>query len=164
MWQWFLIYTVLGGLAYALIYYLVLSQKSGYKYPTGTTEKRYTTPSPSSEKAKIEAADLQAVGTYRGNGRATRSFDGTTFTHTVQANVGEPAKGKFYEGWLVKKKPTLTFFSTGKMEKQGNVYVLTYTASENYPDHQDVVITEESEAFGLDGKPEDHVLEGTFPL
>lgn len=111
----------------------------------------------------VETATLAAVGSYRGEGLATRSFDGITFAHTVTANVADPAPGKFYEGWLV--MPAIggpKFFSTGKLEKQAGSYTLRYTASQNYPDHKLVVVTEETAAAGLDGKPEAHVLEGSF--
>lgn len=113
--------------------------------------------------ANVETATLAAVGSYRGEGLATRSFDGVTFAHTVTANVADPAPGKFYEGWLV--MPAAggpKFFSTGKLEKQAGSYTLRYTASQNYPDHKLVVVTEETAAAGLDGKPEAHVLEGSF--
>lgn len=159
-WQWVLIYAIIAGLIYAALYYFVLAKRGGYEYKSKPYTKQ-TEPSPSPQ-ATTETAALLAVGSYKGSGTATRSFDGITFTHTVRANLGEPAKGKFYEGWLVKKKPTLTFFSTGRMFKQENEYTLTFTASQNYPEHKDVVITEETESLGLDGKPEAHVLEGSF--
>lgn len=112
---------------------------------------------------KAETAILAAISPYTGSGTATRVFEEGTFTHTVTANVGAPRAGKFYEGWLVMKTAGgPKFFSTGRMEAKHGAYVLTYTASQDYPDHQDVVITEETEALGLDGKPEAHVLEGSF--
>lgn len=148
---------------YAGIYYFVLTKRGGYKSSyTPTTQQGYPTPQAQKEQATVETAKLLAVGNYKGSGTATRSFAGTTFTHNVRASLSDPVKGKFYEGWLVKKKPTLTFFSTGRMTKEGDVYVLTFIASQNYPEHKDVVITEETESLGLDGKPEAHVLEGSF--
>lgn len=113
--------------------------------------------------AEAEPAVLSAVGSYEGAGIAIRIFDGGAFTHTVEADIADPAGGKFYEGWLVMKTATgPVFFSTGKLAKQGEVYALTYTAAQNYPDHNDVVITEETLSQGLDGQPEAHVLEGSF--
>jgi len=113
--------------------------------------------------AVVETATLAAVGTYTGSGTATRSFDGATFRHAVTAQLGDPAVGKFYEGWLV--MPAAggpQFFSTGRLDQQGSGYALSYTASQNYPDHTMAVITEETIANGLDGVPEAHVLEGSF--
>lgn len=155
LWQWILIYAVLGAIAYGLIYYFLIGKKE------------YTPSTPEAQKqeqpqAKVESAELKAVGTYKGSGTATRSFDGKTFTHTVSADLDDPRKGTFYEGWLVKKEPTLVFFSTGKLEKENGKYTLRFTADQNYPDYKDVVITEETSSMGLDGKPEAHVLEGTF--
>lgn len=112
---------------------------------------------------EVGTAVLSAVAPYMGSGEATRVWDGTTFTHTVTANIGAPAAGKFYEGWLVIKTPSgPKFFSTGKLTAKHGAYVLTYTAAQDYPDHKDVVVTEEMETAGLDGKPEAHVLEGAF--
>lgn len=73
--------------------------------------------------------------------------------------MGDPEEGKFYEDWLVKG---VSFFSTGKMKKDGDKYVLQYEVNENKSSFNNVVITEETEADGLDGKPEMHVLEGYF--
>ena len=109
-----------------------------------------------------ETTEILAVGGYEGTGEATRSYDGEMFIHTVEANISDPASGKFYEGWLVKKSPSLQFFSTGKMIKRDDKYYLEYKASEDKNDFNEVVITEETESNGLDGNPEAHVLEGAF--
>ena len=111
----------------------------------------------------IEQAVLAAIAPYTGSGTATRSFDGSTFSHTVTAAISDPADGKFYEGWLVMPTPNgPEFFSTGAMEKSSSNYVLSYAANKNYPEHGKVVITEETSADGLDNNPEAHVLEGSF--
>jgi hypothetical protein len=127
---------------------------------------------PSSQEGTSEATSqvniedriiqLQAVAPYEGSGTARRNFREGVFSHVVIADIGDPAPGKFYEGWLVDKEPTLRFFSTGKLEKRGDRYVLAFTADQNYLDHNNVVITEETESLGLDGTPEAHVLEGSF--
>lgn len=127
--------------------------------------KKTETPQPTSSpktQVSVLTAKLSAVGSYKGDGVATKSFDGKKFVHTATANLSDPSKGKFYEGWLVDKKPTLRFFSTGKMIKENGVYKLRFEANQDYPDYNDVVITEETESQGLDGKPEAHVLEGSF--
>ena len=155
-----LVVVVLGGVWY-------FATKSAEKTPSRPSVK-ITTPSsqeatPSStENPKVKSADLKPISPYTGSGVATRSFDGNTFIHTVMADIDDPASGKFYEGWLVKNPDTKEFFSTGKLTKEGGVYRLTFTASQNYPSHSGVVITEETAAKGLDGIPEAHVLEGSF--
>lgn len=113
-------------------------------------------------KAEVERIEIGAVGDYTGNGIATRSFSDSKFTHTVEANLPDPAKGKFYEGWLVKKTPSLQFFSTGKLNKDNDQYVLYYETEEDKSEYNEVVITEETESLGLDNNPEIHVLEGNF--
>lgn len=136
-----------------------ISDQQGESLPSIPMES----PTPAVQAPAVETAVLAAVGTYKGSGTATRSFDGTTFTHAVTAIIGDPAAGKFYEGWLVMKTASgPKFFSTGKLTKQGAQYILFYTATQSYPDHKDVVITEETFSQGLDGKPEAHVLEGSF--
>ena len=109
-------------------------------------------------QVEIEETDLFAVSNYTGDGTATRIFD-DEFNHTVTANIDDPADGKFYEGWLV---TGTSFFSTGELIKEGNAFTLKYTSSEDQSAFNEVVITEETSANGLDGVPEDHVLEGEF--
>mgnify|MGYP001572747719 CR=1 FL=1 len=160
LWQWIILYIIVGAIVYAAIYYFVVARKGGYQpytqSPTQLPEEISQT------QPEVKLAELMAVGTYQGSGIATKSFDGKKFVHMLEASVSDPAEGKFYEGWLVDKQPTLRFFSTGRMIKQGDVYSLTFTADMDYPDYNDVVITEETESLGLDGKPEAHVLEGSF--
>ncbi len=103
--------------------------------------------------------EIKAVESYSGSGLATSSFLNGKFVHTVEADLAEPAAGKFYEGWLVKRS---SFFSTGKLEKKNGKYVLEYVSDEDNRDYTQVVITEETQANGLDGQPETHVLEGEF--
>ena len=106
-----------------------------------------------------QEATLEAVGTYTGSGSAESSYDGKMYSHKVTADIGDPAEGKFYEGWLV---GSFGFVSTGKMVKEGNQYVLQFESQEDMNSYKKVVITEETEANGLDNNPEAHVLEGNF--
>ncbi|MBI4096915.1 MAG: hypothetical protein HY428_00675 [Candidatus Levybacteria bacterium] len=41
LWQWIVIYLVIGGLIYAVLYYFVLGKKGGYDYnaPSDTTQQ-----------------------------------------------------------------------------------------------------------------------------
>ncbi|CAN5642109.1 hypothetical protein BH23PAT2_BH23PAT2_09520 [soil metagenome] len=112
------------------------------------------------EAELAELAMLAAVGDYSGEGEARRSFVDGKFEHSVNAKVSDPADGKFYEGWLVKGTQ---FISTGKLAKADGInYSLSFTSSNGMSDYNKVVITEETEANGLDNKPEAHVLEGSF--
>ena len=113
-------------------------------------------------EVEVEETEILPVGNYTGEGIATRIFDGTQFTHSVKANLPDPAEGKFYEGWLVIKTPSLRFFSTGKMVKDNGQYVLSYQTGKNQSEYNEVVITKETESLGLDNNPETHVLEGSF--
>ena len=104
---------------------------------------------------------LRPVNKAASSGIATRTYDGTTFTHTVSATLPDPAAGKFYEGWLVQADKK-TFISTGALTKDGAAYVLTFSDQSDRRDYPLVVITEETTAHGTDNIPETHVLEGAF--
>lgn len=112
------------------------------------------------EQQEIEEILLESVGDYSGDGAATRTISGE-YIHTVTANIGSPADGKFYEGWIVGGPDG--FISTGKLEQETEgVWTVVFTANEDKSAYNRVVITEETEANGLDNNPEDHVLEGRF--
>ena len=115
-----------------------------------------------SVQVSVETITLKSVGNYTGSGTATRIFADGTFIHTVNANISDPASGKFYEGWIVNMSLSPPFFSTGKLEKEGNRYKLNFTSNKDYSSYNNVVITEETKTNGLDGVPEAHVLEGEF--
>jgi hypothetical protein len=109
----------------------------------------------------IESAELTAVGGFEGVGVAARTWDGTTFAHSINADIDAPAPGTFYEGWLVMPDP-FELISTGKLEPNAVGYGLSYTVDRDMRGYTDVVVTQEKEANGLDGIPETHVLEGSF--
>ena len=138
--------------------------------PSVNTDQQESTPSLSTNdnsgtqvEVEVATTTLDSVGNYTGSGVATRIFANGIFTHTVTAKIADPASGKFIEGWLVNMSLTPKFFSTGKLKKENGEYKLTFTANKDYTKYSDIVITEETEANGLDGVPEAHVLEGTFP-
>lgn len=108
------------------------------------------------------AAELSPVEPYSGSGVAVIIFDGTQFVHEVSATLPDPAEGKFYEGWLVRQQPQTVFISTGRLEKLEDGYNLQFQSDQDLSQYTSAVITEETEAQGLDGVPETHVLEGTF--
>ncbi len=123
-----------------------------------TNDLSNETSQPSKSIPLIEEIELVSVGVYEGSGTATRTVEGE-YVHTVTAKIGEPVEGDFYEGWLV--GPSI--ISTGKLtEEFPGEWSLTYTSDKDLFEYTSVVITEETEANGLDNKPEDHVLEGSF--
>lgn len=112
-----------------------------------------------------ETITLESTDDRGGSATATRYSD-DEFNHSVIAIVSDPKEGKFYEGWLVQKTLGVVsgFYSTGKMEKnEAGEYVLDYKALiDEKAEYSEVVITEETLADGLDGKPEAHIFEGKF--
>lgn len=110
------------------------------------------------EPQPTEETQLVAVGGYEGSGTATRTISGD-FLHEVVAELGPPADGDFYEGWLV--GPTVV--STGPLiDEGGGMWSLVFGNEDDLSQHNQVVITEETADNGFDGIPEDHVLEGSF--
>lgn len=145
--------------------YLYVAQNNDNKSSTATSQVVVTTPDEAEAEINPDVIQisLNPVDPYTGTATATRSYSDGKFTHTVAATTGDPAQGKFYEGWLVIKKPTLMFFSTGRMTKQANgTYTLSYTSDTDQSAYNSVIITEETEANGLDGKPEAHVFDASF--
>jgi len=108
-----------------------------------------------------KSASLEAVNNYSGSGTATTIWNKKTLTHKVETTLLTPPADKFYEGWLVQPQP-LNFFSTGKLILINGKYTLEYSEETNYPNHTQVVITEETLKNGLDDTPEIHVLEGNL--
>ena len=108
----------------------------------------------------VEEAELKPVGTYTGSGTATRASDDMIFTHTVDAEIGDPAEGKFYGGWLTKGDGSSDIIFTGKLQKiMDNYYQIVYReVKENQLDYDNIVITEDI----IEGTPGSHVLEGSF--
>ena len=143
---------------------LFLSQnKTGNQEPQTSSEQTGVLESGTQPEETVETTHLTAVGGYTGSGTANRDYNGKTFVHLVVAQLEDPAEDKFYEGWLLQKEPTLTFISTGKLEKEGgDDFVLLFTSETDYSNYHDVVVTEETESLGLDDRVETHVLEGTF--
>jgi hypothetical protein len=108
----------------------------------------------------VEEIALLGVEGNTGSGIATRTVDGK-YVHNVTAELADPATGKFYEGWIV--VDSSDFISTGELVKESEgQWSLTYTSDSDLSNYKDVVITEETSANGLDNKPEDHILEGSF--
>ncbi len=114
------------------------------------------------EKPLEQTIELTAVNDYEASGKATLSLlENGPDTHTVEATIQQPAEGKFYEGWLVGNGG---FISTGKLDGGLNDYwsLEFESVDKDLAGYSQVVITEETEADGLDNKPETHVLEGNF--
>lgn len=110
----------------------------------------------------FEKVALKDVVGGNSTGLATRKFENGKFTHMVLADLPDPEEGKFYEGWLVRGKPSdanFHFVSTGRMRIAKGGFVLDFESTTDYTDHKGVIITLE-EIF--DNTPEEHILEGSF--
>lgn len=110
----------------------------------------------------VERVALRDVTGGSASGLATRKFDETGFSHTLLAALPDPASGSFYEGWMVRGKEGDEDFSvirSGRLRSSKGGFLLEFSTDRDLTDHPTVVVTEERVD---DGKPEDHLLEGSF--
>lgn len=97
MWQWVLIYLVVGGLVYGLIYYFVLGKKSGYNYVAPATPGESTvSPTPSSGSMNKVTVTLLGENSSGESGNATLEEVSGKVTVTLAltgftAGVSQPA-------------------------------------------------------------------------
>lgn len=82
MWQWVLIYVVIGAIVYGLIYYFVIGKKGGYNYnqTQSNTQPQYTAPTPTSQTSPTQV--MQAS-----QNTITLSTDGFS-PETLSINAG----------------------------------------------------------------------------
>jgi len=108
----------------------------------------------------VEKVELKDVTGGNTTGIATRNFENGQFTHAVLADLPDPAKGEFYEGWLTKgQDKDLKYVSTGRLRIAKGGWLLDFISAVDYSDYNTVVVTLEKIA---DDTPELHLLEGFF--
>lgn len=104
------------------------------------------------------AGELFSVNSDQSSGTAYVLRSDETLNHLVNAFLPELSEDEFYEGWLVKEKPSLLFFSTGRFEmiSEGQ-YQLAFSSENLYQGYNNIVVSRET----VDDKtPEEHILEG----
>ena len=109
------------------------------------------------EDSNVLFTEIDDVSGGDSSGKAYILRSDAGLKHYVEAYLPTPEEGYSYEGWLVRKQPTLDFFSTGVMIVKDDMYVLEYESDMNYLGYDEVVITLES---SVDETPETHILEG----
>jgi hypothetical protein len=153
---------LLGGIFALLIVGAGLfftSRQSGSRVEPPPPPPPLTNITSAEELPALQMATLKAVGKIQGSGTATGVFANGQFLHTVTAQLPDPSKSKFYQGWLVKKTPQSEFLLTGRLVKEGNTYSLTYNQIDDASNYPGVIVTLEQKD---DQKPETRVLEGSF--
>lgn len=107
---------------------------------------------------KTEKTVLEDVksGDGKAEGTAARSYGGGTYILTVEATLPNPGNVD-YEVWLAGGGEVIPidFMQKGS----GNTWSLNITSAEDYSKYNNIWITLERTK---DGKPEEHVMEGTF--
>lgn len=111
LWQWILIYVVIGGILYGLIYYFVFANKGGYSYTNNNSKQ--TTPAGSTTIAKNSVQ----ISSFSYSPETLVIKPGDTVTWTNQDSVGHSATAddkSFDTGILDKgKSATVTFGKAG---------------------------------------------------
>ena len=163
-----LILPILGVSILIIGYYLITSnQKVAEDTSPEISESSSPTPgveadlvSPTLEDLIIEAVDGTNSSAY-----VTRDTVDGTYVFTMESDIDPAAEDKFYEGWVVKRTLGIVvdFVSTGILEQsKTGEHSLEFRSERDLSDYDEIVLTEETLADGLDNKPERHILEGTF--
>jgi hypothetical protein len=104
--------------------------------------------------------DLEDVSGGNSTGQAWIVInDGKIYHQVIAQDLPELTDEYFYEGWLVREKPSPDFFSTGKMvfDEQSKVWILNYETTDDKSDYSKVVITLEPDDDNP--APAKHILE-----
>ena len=157
------IIVIIGLVSGALIWFNDDETSEESNSQTVSTEQSTQTTETAEEVEMINKETVQLISVRQTNesGAAERytGNDGK-YTLVATANLDELPEDKFYEGWVVGDGRVI---STGKLNQEANgVFSLIYTSEEDLFAQNRVVITEETLSQGLDNKPEDHVIEGSF--
>ena len=82
LWQWILLYVIIGGLIYAGVYYFYLSKKGGYTGVYNTTSTTYASPAASPEGSAMAPLASAAAGSPAAAG-------------ALVSTKTDPAKGQY---------------------------------------------------------------------
>ncbi len=108
---------------------------------------------------KVDQTQLASADNDQLSGLAKHWEEGGIFKFRTLATLPAPARGYYYEAWLVGD----TTISAGKLNPdRPGVWVGDYHSSESLYNYTKVLITQESAANGADGLPEKTMLEGDF--
>ncbi len=113
------------------------------------------------QELKTQLISLSSPGNKRGEGTATKIFDGHVFLHTITAKLPDPANGKRYEGWLINNENSESL-PTGILQNISGTYNLYFTSNTDQSAFSRIVITEELDAGEQNNRDGDIVLEGDF--
>ena len=105
-------------------------------------------------KNTISLSDVRYGGSA--SGTATRTFGDGSFSLTVSATLPNP-KGDRYQVWLINGSEVK---DAGFMEGSGSSWSVVFRDKDKYSKFNNVWVTREITSEG--GKPELHVLEGSF--
>lgn len=106
------------------------------------------------------SGELEDVSDGLSSGIAYAKYDGQTYELYVEfRDLPELEEGFFYEGWIVRKKPTSVLSTGGLIMKEGK-YINIFMNDKDLSDHDFYVLTLEPDDG--DPAPDKHILEGTL--
>lgn len=85
LWQWILLYVIIGAIAYGLIYYFFFANKGGYTYTTQNNQNSTNTTTNQMQTTNTNDYDIQGMRVQietAGGGQAAKSGDMVTVNYT----------------------------------------------------------------------------------
>jgi len=108
-----------------------------------------------------QRVNLKDVSGGDAAGVATRKEEGNAVTQSVLVSLPEPEAGQFYEAYLMGASEEAEPMYLGKLRSVKGGWMLDYELSQESLELSTIKITRETLD---DRKPEETVLEGTFPV
>jgi len=110
----------------------------------------------------VDKAEMKDVSGGTSQAIATRKFEAGRFTLTILADLPDPQRGEFYQGWLIKGKEGEAGFSRislGKLTLSKGGWILDYKKDSDLRDYSKVQVSLEKV---FNSTPEKLILEGSF--
>ena len=114
---------------------------------------------PQNLPAGIKSNNLTAVNGKEGTATFVTVNDGKNFALVIEAKLPDPGVGQNYYAWLGTSLSDKNLVPMGKLQKNGDKFMLSFNQTGDYSKYKAVIVTLESND---DNIPETHVLEGTI--
>ncbi len=114
LWQWILIYVVIGGVIYGFIYYFVIAKKGGYSYNSSSPSQTVTQTTQPSTNSSQNAVQIKNMS-FSPATLTVKVGDSVTWTnqdsvgHSATADDNSFDTGVFNQG----QSKTITFSKAG---------------------------------------------------
>lgn len=124
LWQWIVLYLIIGAVVYGLIYYFVIAKKGGYSYnQSGTYQTQQKISSNTSQTNTAPSDNIYLTKTDSTRGTYLTDFQGTTLYTFDKDTQGV---SKCYDA-CVSLWPAYTSGATAQSHFPANITVITRT-------------------------------------